>query len=354
MKKAIFAIITVLLALVIVTCDFFPAMPKKDDGAKPKLVKVDGLPGVELTIDVGNAGRALTGLNAETYTDFYEVSFKGANDKVYRATWRAGQKGRIAVPFGDYAGTAPTTGVPAAILFAGKYSDRTLLGVGKLRDVNGTTGTDIDSETYSVTFEIEPLENEIKASSGTFTITTSSAGTPADVKIKSNGRSITIPLFPVVPAVVTPPSTPGDPDTITATANTATWDLTCPNGDGIIVKEEGVLDSVGVLTDAPIPGFKVVTTAGSTISPSANALAVGTNTFILNFDVPAVEGLSSLFIDIPVCALNVTDTTYPETWHIRGGLKNYDFDEGIDDDSLGGAILIGTTVFAEFEVTGVY
>jgi len=334
MKKAFFAGFVVLLALALITCDVFPPSDKG-----PKLVKVDGLDGVELSIEIGRSGRALTGPNAEIYTDFYEVTFKGPNDKIYRATWRAGQKGRIAVPFGDYTGTDPSTpGTPAAIIFAGKYSDHTLLGVGKLTSVNSIAGATINSQTTSVTFTLEPLENEIKESGGTFEVTTSGAATPNDVKIKSDGRTITIPLFPVVK----------DDD------NTAMWSITCPNDDGVFILDEGTLDSVGILTDAPIAGFKVSTIAGA-VTPDSNTINAASGEFILAFHVPDKEGLSSLFIDIPVCALEPDPDTFPEIWHIRGGLKNYDFDEGSTENSLGGAILIGTQAFAgPFELTGKY
>jgi len=339
MKKAFLAGIVVLMALAMITCDAFPRGDKGED--EPKLVTVDGLPGVELTIGTSGTGRALSADNAETYTDFYEASFKGPNGTIYRAAWRAGQKGRIAVPFGDYENTA-SSGATAAIIFAGRYLDRTLLGVGKITAINGTAllpadPATIDSETTSVTFTINPWLNDVKSTAGT-TFSVTGAPGPVDVLVKSDGRTITIPLFSVLPA------NPGP------RANTASWALTCPNNDGVMIKEAGKLDSVGILTDAPVPGFKI--SAGATITPNTGAV---TGTFTLSFSVPAEEGLSSLFIDIPVCALNITPQTFPETWHIRGGLKNYDFDEGRALESLGGALLIGSTAFAgPFEVTGTY
>jgi hypothetical protein len=352
MKKAFFAGIVALLALTMITCDLFP--PAGTGSSNNIKYDTDGTPLVNLTIGTGSAGRALTAANAETYTDFYEVVFKGPNGKIFRATWRAGQKGRIAVPFGDYAATDPTAAdnsdpddlKGAAILFAGRNNDRTLLGVGKLTHINEATGTTIDSATTSVTFTLEALENDIKAASGgSFEVTTSGAGTPANVNVKSALGTITIPLFPVVAG------TGG-----TAADNEATWTVTCNTGaDGVIIKGLGSVESVGIYTDAA-GGFKIgAHSSDPLIDPSSGTLDAVSGEFTLSFSVPDTEGLSSLFIDIPVCALDTTSTTFPETWHIRGGLKNFDYDEGITPapGSLGGAILIGTTAHSgTFEVTG--
>ena len=354
MKKAFFAGIVALLALTMVTCDLF-----SPEGDKADIVyDANGNPwGVNLKFgddSIDSIGRALIKTNALTYTNYYEVAFM-YDGKVYRTSWRKGQTGRIAVPFGDYFSVAPAAGaspVPtgntgAAILFAGTYANRDLLAVGKLAKINETAVTTtavIDSATTKVTFALDALENEIKTAAGsTFTVTTTGfTGTPADVIVKIDNVESKIPLFPVKPGTAGTPAT-----------NTATWTITCPNSAGVIIKEAGTLDTVGILTDAPIPGLLIDNTG---ITPASGAVP-SPAAFTLSFDVPDGDGLGWLAIDIPVCALVIAPDTSPGIWHIRGGLKNYEFDQGenfgypnafnptVGNNSLGGGLLIGTKVF---------
>jgi len=169
------------------------------------------------TVPVTNRqSRALSKDLAIAGHDFFEVAFyyqvgaaPSSSDVIARASWELRTQAHVSGVYGkgvgegdiDYAETAvrrneettveetvneiigydPETGTPiygdvihyivtniivnnldegegAAILFVGKKTDKTLLGVGRLTKVNGVDGTVINSATTSVTFEVAPLE----------------------------------------------------------------------------------------------------------------------------------------------------------------------------------------------------
>jgi len=170
MKKAFFAGIVVLLALTIITCEGF-SPNDTGGGESAKIVYKDGQPwGVELAINTGGASRAMTDNIAKGWVNYYEVAFM-YNDVIYRAKWRLGSVGRIAVPFGNYDTADPANGDSvaalagkgAAILFAGRFDSKTLLAVGNLTGVTGGSGTTIDAATTGVTFTLTALTTDVKA-----------------------------------------------------------------------------------------------------------------------------------------------------------------------------------------------
>jgi len=177
MKKAIFAGFAVLLALAMITCDLFPPVSNKDGGGdKPDVVYKDGKPwGVNLTINTGSTNRAMTDAIAKGWVNYYEVAFMYGTT-IYRAKWRLGEVGRIAVPFGDYTSVDPddvAPGIGAAILLAGRYDSKTLLAVGNLTTSAPGGTPDIDANTTSVTFTLTALTTDVKAEiDSTFQITT--------------------------------------------------------------------------------------------------------------------------------------------------------------------------------------
>jgi len=127
---------------------------------------------VHLSIGVGNdpTSRALTADLAKSLVDYYEVAFKDpgyngtTNTKIYRTAWNYAKTGRIAVPAGDY------TGAGKAVLFAGRYNDKTLYAVGIITAVDSTSGTaDIKPTTTKVTFTLSPLLNDINGDPATST-----------------------------------------------------------------------------------------------------------------------------------------------------------------------------------------
>ena len=444
MKKTLFAVVTVLLALVIVTCDLFP--PPAEKGNNSNVVyDENGAPwGVNLTIKTNRGiGRSMSGPHAETWTDYYEVVFL-YDSQTYRARWREGDTGRIAVPFGVYSETDPTSAilathtipasrVGAAIMFAGQFETRTLLAVGNLTLVNTSpngTGVLIDNTTTSVTFTLTPLVADVKAAiNSSFQITetnfetASVIGTFPTVKYKVNGKDEDIPIFEVngvawtlkVAEIDTVTNTTevvvlsatglntgdvvrvnGTTDTATIsvsgttitfdvplsmaagdfldvvtspavpTLNAATYTITgtgtfaalFPYSKSVFITSPPKLSSSAVLAEdtlktKKIGGFKLA--SSSKITDTAIPTD-GKFTFELVVPVGA-KGLSFLALDIPVRAMAVTADPNGDIWHIRGGIRNTEFDLGVAGMSnglpSGGKILLGTPLeedFAEFEI----
>jgi len=103
--------------------------------------------------------------------DYFEAAFYSfADNKLVRASWELKTEARVSgITRGvDYqytsvsiSGAAPATR-SAAIIFVGKKTDRTLLGVGRLTAIDngaGTTpGTTITNDTRSITFTVAALE----------------------------------------------------------------------------------------------------------------------------------------------------------------------------------------------------
>jgi hypothetical protein len=126
--------------------------------------------------------------------DYFEVVFyyKGTDpstdpDVIARTSWELYKDARITGVRGKTAGDVPTNygnntvgytavydtgtnvappGFGAAILFVGKKTDRTLLAVGRLAQVDGAAGTTITPTTATVTFDVSALKSGINAPGG--------------------------------------------------------------------------------------------------------------------------------------------------------------------------------------------
>ena len=174
MKKAIFAGIAVLLALVIFSCEGF------DPAQRIVGYTDDGRPLIELSID-HTASRALTDTLARAGISFFEVAFYDGTD-YYRTSWNRGRSGSIRLPPGVYGLNAEK-----AILFAGNRRDHTLLAVGLLTHIDGeacTKGTDasltINLYTTRLTFTLLPLLTDVKPDpTSTFKLTDARTSTVA-------------------------------------------------------------------------------------------------------------------------------------------------------------------------------
>ena len=190
MKKFVSGL-AILLALSLMTCELTPL----DGGAGYTNVvySPDGK-SVTLLLDgsvvpVDKSARALTKDLAIAGRDFYEVVFyykpgASAAAQVARASWEIGEPASIRNvprtndPLGiDYGSTAATDGTIGdtdapdpgntpgtgyAILFVGRKSDKTLLGIGKL----DSTTKIIKNDTTSVTFEIQAIEAGLRLPTG--------------------------------------------------------------------------------------------------------------------------------------------------------------------------------------------
>jgi len=433
MKKAIFAGIVVLLALTMVTCDLFPPAEKGgDDSTKPKVVYKDGQPwGVELAINVPRTGRSMNGAIAELFTDYYEVAFFDG-DQIYRARWRSPDTGRIAVRFGDYKADDPTlsTATPpgvvvspattpatgAAIMFAGRYDSKTLLAVGKLTEVNGTTASAtniINAGTTSVTFTLNPLVADVQANKSSSFLITKPDGNDNDGDPDGSAVLATATVYANAPP--TGPEFPTlryknpgngtvykypvyliDNDLLLPKTTLATYTITdgttsnFPHNKSVFIVKEGPtgpaakVTSGAVLTTTPpqsppfasfkltsatITGIDDPTTPGDLLALASAVNMPTTGIVHYQFVAPSkASGLIWVAFEIPVRAISVAADVNGDTWYIRGGLRQYEFDLGlgltsgppivttaIEKNAFGGQILLATQdLKAEFDVYGVF
>jgi hypothetical protein len=198
-KKTAVAAILVLLALFLVTCVEGP--PEGGDSEEIQYTDVvydfvgtgdnrtvksitlylDGT-----TVPVPAAQRALGMELAKMSHDYFEAVFiaeaevtgvVATSTKVARASWEIGQPAGIrgVARELDYANVFPTNGNAAAVIFVGKKSGKTLLGIGHLIQVkegnaivdnsgtpaNWTSYTRITQNATSVTFGVYPLKTAI-------------------------------------------------------------------------------------------------------------------------------------------------------------------------------------------------
>jgi len=178
MKKAIFAGIAVLLALVVFSCN--DTLPSGSEA----MFTADGRPLLDLTIN-GDTSRALTNTLAIGGIDFYEVVFRDEpTGDIYRTSWTRGRTGRIRLPPGSYGLNARN-----AIMFAGNQRDNTLLAVGLLthitnRDELIVVADNVDATkvvqvyTTGLTFTLLPLQTNVKPEAdSTFQILNAKLGT---------------------------------------------------------------------------------------------------------------------------------------------------------------------------------
>jgi len=170
MKKIILAVTVISIAAFFVTCDG----PITEDDAIVEYTDVvyspDGsqvtvyLDGV--TVPVTKAQRAINRDLAMMAYDFLEVVFTNdaGSANVARANWELG------MPAGLYGVVRDSTDyalIANAALFAGKKSDKTLFGIGKIEPVSPATTCVLTADTQSVTFYIAAILTGLQLNSTT-------------------------------------------------------------------------------------------------------------------------------------------------------------------------------------------
>ena len=333
MKRAIFAVIIVTLALLVVTCDLLPP-PTGALGA----VVVDEPGFVTININISDSReRALTKTQAiatvEDTDGFYEVAFIDEGI-VYRASWDYSSTtgGSITIPTGNYATVAK------AVLFAGTKPDMVLLAIGELSKVNGSTGTNITSTTSEVTFTLSALTSDARTS---FAIT--GPTTPADYSsIPVLDKIISGTVYPVFHI---PPN---------ANTTTATYKIASPHWAGVTIGDT----TTGAITieGTTVGGVTAAGTLSGTITGNTN-FATPSHADNGKFDITITSntaGFAKLYFKVPVYAHN--STSGAETWYLQGGLVNSDLDQGTTyantNETSGGAVYIRVEEFVEIDVDG--
>jgi len=335
MKKRVFAAVAVLVALAVFSC-VDPIMGTTE----PVQYTDDGRPMVNLTIGTGSSGRALTTALAKPGVDYYEVTFFDGNT-YYRAAWDYTRDGKIRVPAGTY-DTADK-----AILFAGSFADKTLIAVGVITANNGSSATvgTIDEDTTSVTFTMSPLLNDVRAHvNSSFQIT--GPGTPT-TSYTTNFPTARLGTGRVIPMFVVPKD-----ESVAATYTIYTGAIGATStfadfADGIIVGpatgskvfRAGISSMDG---EVPVLVDDTTTIDATVIVPDAPFPSDGI--IPLTIDTPNEAGLCKIALQVPVYAIGLSTASPAMTWYIRGGLENSLFDEGAENKSIGGAILLGIGV----------
>jgi len=132
------------------------------------------------TVPITNRqSRALSRDLAIAGHDYFEVAFyyhHATNPNLVRASWELRTEAHVSgvtrnVDYEHTSVSAADVTTPdrsAAILFVGRKTDKTLLGIGKLTRVDGAIGTTIGPDTRTVTFEVAALESGDRTSAGGF------------------------------------------------------------------------------------------------------------------------------------------------------------------------------------------
>jgi len=325
MKKTILAVLVVLLALLAVTCNnglLAPGAVNKVDGGGDEPVP-DGF--VRISIGIGEGrGRAMSGTLNTAEVDFYEVVFKKGNTVVKStADWNGtqltpeggslGNTWTVIVPVGDY---NPVTGDTDAVLFAGRKTDKMLIGIGVITDTNdgSSTGTAvIDGDTVSITFTLSAITSNIT------TDLLIQDSTPATIGISPNGinaNSTTYTGFKLDnDEEYTAEYTFHVPYTKLITTGTPSVDIDDTNGDEVIELSDIAKGSSSVLNSA-----------------------TATGSVIVEFTIATDEddtGVDFISIEVPAWAIN--QAAGGAEWVIQGGQNNTTADNGIN---IGGAVVI--------------
>jgi hypothetical protein len=353
MKKVYLIITAVLLAVFVAGCDNFV---KPVEGEKPELIWENGRAMIDLNIglNVGKS-RALHDTLAQAGTDFYEVIFVDGTD-ISRTNWRDGIKiPKLRISLGATPGTginydsAGGAGHGYAYIFAGRYSDKTLLGVGKLKDVEVSGAlqgnTTINSATTKVIFEVTALENDVNLNWAGYPATTPTA--------KSFSYTLFAPYKMTIEGVDFPAYQMPLGATTTATFSLSNAAALATAGLDTVAKVANPYTFAGGYKpyispeDDIKPASIASITTGAAVVADYSLLSAG---IPLNITLPAAgsdTGVCLSWIDIPVYLYDSTPVgpgllagIGPETWHFRGGLNNKIVDMGYDQMSLGGAILL--------------
>jgi len=138
---------------------------------------------IELYLDgvgvpMNQTQRAMTLDLAKMSHDFFEVIFvNGAlgtvsspgTGTIARASWEIGQSAgirgvdRAGTSGVDYERVSQASNGPAAVIFVGRKSDKTLLGIGHLTHVDRVAGTSVTPTSGSVTFTVVALNTKVTA-----------------------------------------------------------------------------------------------------------------------------------------------------------------------------------------------
>jgi len=348
MKKAFFFGIAALLALAVFSCgDIIPQAVSNVVG-----YTADGREIVELDLGAGiNNARALHPTLAAAASDFYEVVFyDNASTSLYRTSWREGRTVRLRLPTGNY-DSSPNY----AYIFAGRYDDLMLLGVGTIANHYESTaptvavsGGTVTANTVKIDFLIEALTTNVTKVDTTSTFKTGkwAAGVfTANTVSDSNWQVETIKVSDEeIPVFMLPANNTGNDAAafdITCTTTTLLENIVYAGAATYISKPYAWIDSID---DLPI------NLAGVTFLDTMTANAQVTLPIHLQITTSSNNskgkgGLCLLGIEVPVYLKSnaaAVNGAVAKIWKLKGGLNNSLLDMGYLNTGMGGAVLIGS------------
>jgi len=399
MKRTLFALFAVLLALSLTTCDLLE-LPLNTDDDSPDSTE-DGRSMARLAINVvkGGTGRALTTDLAQADVDYYEVVFKTYGGEYYQVEFdkNANDVARtIEIPPGDY------TGAENAVMFAGidVSGAKVLLAIGIISRIGDPTDdhqidpsnqsdrASINLNTTSVTFTLTALKNKVGGdiTNNEYTAATSTFEILGPTSANSFGSSTGGSQYDTVRAGIEkttsgPPYYPVFPIPPHGYPNTNNTDFTTTDGNIIGAYSVTIPHDTAVMLQADWTAATAAYTAGGSEvgvdigTTNLHLLAKPTNsaldptcvfTFIVDVNSLLTDGLCAVSINAPVSALttygNVKKAgTSPKyrgdasdktlTWNIRGGTDNDEPDgasvetspgsgEFVASPSSGGAVIL--------------
>ena len=372
--KRLGLLLVILLTLLMAVCS-----PFDPDDLKDKYTNVEySEDGSSITIYMNGsapvpANRALSNKLAQLGHDFFEVTFlynDASTYRIARASWELGEPAGVndvyrtdggniyyntTNPLGD-----TTFGLPAAdeglvVLFVGRKSDKTLLAVGTLSEINGTTvsttNNKISTSTTKIKFNVNALKAGMSFSYDTSSINTTSNPRTGNIDTIMVGNK-SFPHFNVPVSVTTNATyTFGfHTSTLTSPATTVDFNFYAPaikygagNAECWNIRPQYTLPPNIVKNNSDYPYSSAI--AITITSPTAQGTPF---TGQVRFDIrpTATDGvICALAFQVPVYAVYkrttpVSGETEPVQWYIRPGYNMYyrELDNGEMEN--GGAVLI--------------
>jgi len=332
---------------------------------------------------------AMTQDSARKSFDYFEVCFH-YEGLTARASWEIGKRASIENVYRtssgiNYANTGITPGQGAAILFAGRKTDKSLLAVGRIIQVDEEPGTVITNQSGSVTFELFALtgnaarfdrriNNVPVPAVKTSSFLTAAKGSPDFTNVSEDNTNVAQALigtkrFPIYKL----PSGKSDVRasyTFTLAGGYAKGDPIFISwnefSQGIIVASIPTEGGVAEMREARYPAGSgnhwyadyaadqstnvemINNRAGS--GPAQNPVIFKIDTSNTINPVTSENGIFTLSFKIPVFALTSFDAYDDEMWHIRPAFATYYYNMDNGADSTGGALLMGVEAPDDFEI----
>lgn len=326
-----------------------------------------------------NVTRAMTIDTTRTGFDYFEVIFyyNDGTEHIARASWEIGMPAYVYGVFKNVnysrTGTASLdSGQGAALMIAGRKSDKTVLAFGKVYSVDEVTGALIKSDTVCVTFELFTLTASVNIDPALSSFITNTKNTAAVEPTAANTRIInaliggrSFPMYILPPDKTVKAQYKFEIREITKEERAVPWS---DFSSGVRLAEKGIVETREARYPAgngkywyPLYPRDQVTTVTMTNNQTAGNAAQNPVAFNINtqdtLDPLFYEnGVFTLAFKIPVYA--ISDVVYvfdekdnePETWHIRAAYQSYYYNIDNGKDSTGGAVLMGVVDVTEFDV----